>query len=360
MGKTIVLTGGGTAGHVIPCIALLSGLHKASYKVRYIGSHDGIEKDLITKENIEYHGISTGKFRRYLSRKNILDMFRVLKGISDARWLLKKKRPDIIFSKGGFVSVPVVIAGRLLGIPIIIHESDLTCGLANKISIPFANVVCVSFPETLSNLPKLSKNAKAVLTGSPIRAEIFSGIKKHGAKTCGFDGKKPVLLIICGSLGSVKINDAVREALPKLLEQFQVVHIVGNGNIDKTISLNGYKQFEYVREDLPHIFALSDICVSRAGANSICELAALKKPMLLIPLSKNASRGDQILNAVSYEKQGFARVLYEEDLSKDTLLSCVKEVYENKTKYTENMNKSKQLSGTEAILRLIAENTPAT
>ena len=280
--KKIVLTGGGTAGHVTPNIALLPRLKELGYEISYIGSYDGIEKRLITDFDIPYYGIATGKFRRYLDVKNLTDPFRVIKGFAEARKYLKKIRPDVIFSKGGFVSVPVVQAAATLKIPCIIHESDMTPGLANKMCIPSAKKVCCNFPETVAMLPK----DKAVLTGSPIREELAKGDKLAALDLCGFTANKPVILVIGGSLGAASVNKAVREALPILLQDFQVAHICGKEKMDNMLlHTEGYVQFEYVKAELKDLFAMADVVISRAGANSICELLALKKPNLLVPLS---------------------------------------------------------------------------
>ena len=231
MSKKIVLTGGGTAGHVTPNIALLPHLINKGYEISYIGSYEGIEKKLITDYNIPYYGISTGKLRRYFDPKNFTDPFRVIKGFSEAKKILKEIKPDVVFSKGGFVSVPVVRAAASLKIPCIIHESDMTPGLANKLCIPVAKKICCNFPETLNHLPK----DKAVLTGSPIREELAKGNKLAAYEVCGFTSNKPVIMVIGGSLGSVAINKAVREALPTLLQDFQVVHICGKEKIDNLL-----------------------------------------------------------------------------------------------------------------------------
>ena len=306
--KRIILTGGGTAGHVTPNIALLPRLKELGYDIHYIGSYTGIEKDLIKQFEIPYHGISSGKLRRYFSVQNFTDPFRVLKGFREANKLIKELKPDVIFSKGGFVSVPVVMAGKRRHVPTIIHESDMTPGLANKISIPSATKVCCNFPETLEHLPK----EKAVLTGSPIRQELLEGSRSSALEFCGLADDKPVILIIGGSLGSVAVNNAVRSVLPELLKDFHVIHLCGKGKMDDSLkSLKGYVQFEYIQNQLKDLFALTDVVISRAGANAICELLALHKPNLLIPLSANASRGDQILNARSFERQGFSIVLEE-------------------------------------------------
>lgn len=332
--KKIVLTGGGTAGHVTPNIALIPFLRKEGYDISYIGSFNGIEKNLIEPLNIPYYSISSGKLRRYFDLENVKDAFRVVKGVGDALKTIRKIKPDVIFSKGGFVSVPVVLAGYLTKTPIIIHESDISIGLANKISIPFATKVCTTFPEALNTIPK----DKGMLTGTPIRSELFNGDSENGRNICNFQNKNDVLLVMGGSLGSVKINTALRDNLDILLEKFNIIHLCGKGNLDTNLSNKlGYYQKEYSESELTHLLALSDVIISRAGSNSICEFLALKKPNLLIPLSKEASRGDQILNANSFEKQGFSKVLYEENLTSEMLLKNIDELVSNKKLYIKNM-----------------------
>ncbi len=348
--KRIILTGGGTAGHVTPNIALLPGLKERGYDIHYIGSYNGIEKELIEQLDIPYHGISSGKLRRYFSLQNFTDPFRVLKGFGEAKKIIKKLKPDVIFSKGGFVSVPVVIAGKQCKVPTIIHESDMTPGLANKLAIPSASKVCCNFPETLNHLPK----DKAVLTGSPIRQELLTGNHEAALKFCKLSADKPVILIIGGSLGAVAVNDAVRAILPELLQKFQVIHLCGKGKVDESLNtLEGYVQFEYIKEELKDLFALADIVISRAGANAICELLALRKPNLLIPLSARASRGDQILNARSFERQGFSIVLEEEELDNASLSNAIEKLYQEKDSYINAMKQSSQQDPISTILSLI-------
>lgn len=350
--KKIVLTGGGTAGHVTPNIALLPALQEAGYEITYMGSYDGIEKRLISDFDIPYIGIATGKFRRYFDPKNFSDPFRVIKGYSEAKKHLKELKPDVVFSKGGFVSVPVVRAAASLKIPCIIHESDMTPGLANKLCIPAAQKVCCNFPETLKMLPE----GKAVLTGSPIRKELAQGNAIAALDMCGFTANKPVIMVIGGSLGATSVNQAVREALPDLLKDFQVVHICGKEKIDNML-LNQpeYKQYEYLKSELKDIFAMADIVISRAGANAICELLALKKPNILIPLPAKSSRGDQLLNAKSFEAQGFSIVIDEDDLTEKLLVEKVHELFFTRQTYVDAMNRSKQLNSVDTIMNLIEE-----
>lgn len=351
--KRIVLTGGGTAGHVTPNIALIPSLKKEGYDIQYIGSYNGIEKSLIEDYGIPYHGISSGKLRRYFSWQNFTDPFRVLKGFSEANKLMKELKPDVVFSKGGFVSVPVVLAAKRNKISAIIHESDMTPGLANKLCFSSAVKVCCNFPETVELLPK----SKAVLSGSPIREELKAGSREAALKFTGLSGNKPVVLVVGGSLGAVNVNIAVRKILPKLLEEFDVIHLCGKGKTDPELNgIDGYLQYEYIKDELKDLFALSDVVISRAGANAICELVAIKKPNILIPLDAG-SRGDQILNARSFEKQGFSIVLEEKELTDDVLLEKIRVLYKERITYIQNMENSDQKNAINTIIGLIKEYT---
>lgn len=350
--KKIVLTGGGTAGHVTPNIALFPSLQAAGFEVHYIGSYDGIEKKLIEDMGIPYYGISSGKLRRYFDVKNFSDPFRVAKGLGEANRILKKIQPDVVFSKGGFVTVPVVLAAKKNKIPAIIHESDMTPGLANKLCIPSASKVCCNFKETFELLPE----GKAVLTGTPIRKELFEGSAAKAAEFCGLSADRPTILVIGGSSGSVVINNAIWENLDEILPDFQIIHLCGKGHLDDSLkNKRGYVQFEYVSKELRDLFALTDLVISRAGANAICELLALKKPNILIPLSKAASRGDQILNAKSFKKNGFSYVIEEEELSKASLLNAIRDVSTHKEQYIKAMSESEMSDSIGTIMRLIEE-----
>lgn len=350
--KKIILTGGGTAGHVTPNIALLPRLREAGFDITYIGSYNGIEKQLLKEQKVPYYGISSGKLRRYFDIKNFSDPLKVIKGFGQSIRLMRKLKPDIVFSKGGFVSVPVILAAKFCHIPSIIHESDLTPGLANKLAIPNAAKVCCNFPETLKYLPE----DKAVLTGSPIRKELLSGNKENARKLCNFTKEKPVLFIVGGSSGSKFINDTIRGLLPELLKSYQIIHMCGKGNIEESLNRTvGYKQFEYIGSELNDIFSLADLVISRAGANSICELLALHKPNILIPLSASASRGDQILNAQSFEKQGFSVVIEEEIITPDKLLNIIHETYKNRERYIRAMKQSNSINSVDKIVSIIEE-----
>ena len=331
--KHIVLTGGGTAGHVTPNIALIPRLKELGYQISYIGSYNGIEKKLIEELGIPYYGISSGKLRRYFDLKNFSDPFRVLKGFSQARKILKELKPDVVFSKGGFVT-------------------DMTPGLANKLCLSSASKICCNFPETVANLPA----EKAVLTGTPIRQELLSGSAEAGRKFCGFTADKPVLMVIGGSLGAASVNDNVRKILPELLKEFQVVHLCGKGKTDESLNgTAGYVQYEYIQDELPDLFAMADIVISRAGANAICEIRELHKPNLLIPLSAKASRGDQILNARSFERQGFSMVLEEEEITEAKLLDTIRQLYTDRQKYTDAMAGNGRVDSISKITDLIEE-----
>lgn len=351
--KKIIMTGGGTAGHVTPNIALMPALRNEGYEISYIGSYEGIEKRLIEEQGVSYYGISSGKLRRYFDPKNFSDPFKVLKGYSQSVKLLKKLKPDVVFSKGGFVSVPVVLAARHCKVPAIIHESDLTPGLANKLAIPGAVKICCNFPETLNYLPK----EKAVLTGSPIRQELLKGNANHAFSLCRFsDRTKPVIMIVGGSTGSRAINTAIRGLLPELVKSYNIIHLCGKGNLDETLhSVSGYAQFEYANQELSDMFALSDLVISRAGANAICELLALRKPNILIPLSAEASRGDQILNANSFRSQGFSYVLEESELTNTALLEAIEHVFRKKEDYVNAMENNSSRNSIDTIVGLILE-----
>lgn len=348
--KKIILTGGGTAGHVTPNIAIIPRLKEMGYEISYIGSYEGIEKRLIEEIGIPYYGIASGKLRRYFDWKNFSDPFRVLKGCQQARSLMKKLQPDVVFSKGGFVSVPVVLAASRARVPIVIHESDMTPGLANRIALPKADRICCNFPETKDMFPE----GKAVVTGTPIRQELFRGNPDRAFSFCGFTQHRPTILVVGGSTGSVKVNTAVRSCLDQLLQTCNVIHLCGKGKTDPAYDgRSGYVQYEYIKAELADLFALADVVISRAGANAICELLALRKPNILIPLSRNASRGDQILNAKSFEKSGYSRVIEEEDLTPEALISAVQEVMENKDRYIEAMKKDQEKDSITLITEII-------
>ncbi len=351
MSQFILLTGGGTAGHVTPNIALIPRLQAAGHRVEYVGTSKGIERRLIAPLEVPFHTIAAGKVRRYFSLQNVTDIFRVMLGFIQALFLMLRQRPDMLFSKGGFVATPVVWAAWLFRVPVVIHESDLSPGLANKLSIPFAHRICYSFRETADYLPA----QKAVYTGIPVREELLKGDPDKGREMLRFNQDKPILLAVGGSLGSETINRAVRQSLEALLESFNIVHICGAGNKQEVlVAYEGYRQYEYVSDQLKHVFAVAMMVISRAGATMLFELLALRKPHLLIPLSKKASRGDQILNAASFEKLGYSMVLQEEELDKKTLLKSVRQLYEARDDYINRLQQADEGQALHRVLETIS------
>ena len=349
---TIVLIGGGTAGHVTPNIALVPRLRAAGYDMHYIGTRDSIEQKLIAREGIPYSAVPAGKLRRYLAWQNFTDIFRIKLGFLKSLFLLSRIKPDIVFSKGGFVTPPMIWAAWLQRIPVVIHESDLTPGLANKLALPFARRICHAFAETAQYLPA----AKAVHTGIPVRAELAQGNAQKGRALCGFTSEKPIVLIMGGSLGSRAVNAAVRAALPDLLAEYQICHLCGQGNLDAALGkTEGYAQFEYATDDLPHFFAAAEGVVSRAGATTLFELLALQKPALLIPLSLQASRGDQIENAQAFQRAGYSLVLSEDDLTPDTLCKAIRDLRAQSEVLRRSMAEWRERDAVAEILSVLCE-----
>ena len=344
----IIFTGGGTAGHVIPNIALMHRLKSEGWEVKYIGSKNGMEKAMIEAlGDVPYYGIDTGKLRRYFSLQNFLDPFRVLHGVYEAWSIIKREKPDVIFSKGGFVSVPVVVAsGRT---HVVAHESDYTPGLANRIAGRFADTVCVTFEDTL----KYVKHGTAVFTGTPIRPELYHGDKEKAKAFTGFDGTKPVLLVMGGGSGAVALNELLRGALDRLLPVYDIVHLCGRGKVDESLRRGGYLQYEFIDAEMADLLALSDIVLSRAGANAVFELMALAKPAVLVPLPLSASRGDQILNAKYCEKKGYAIHVDQDSATSDSLADAINHLYENRLAYSKAMAEDSKLDGTDEVLEQI-------
>lgn len=336
----IAFTGGGTVGHVSVNLSLIPTALEKGHQVFYIGSKNGIEREMIESQisNIKYYPISSGKLRRYLSFENAKDVFKVLKGILDARRVLKKEKPDLLFSKGGFVSVPVVIAARSLNIPTIIHESDLTPGLANKISLKFSKKIYTTFEDTLKYLPK----DKADFVGATIREDLKEGNQQKGYEITGFDSDKKVLLVMGGSLGSKKLNDIIRDNLEALLHDYQIIHLTGHGLVDESYKQKGYTQYEFVKEELTHLLSITDTVVSRAGSNAIYEFLTLRIPMLLIPLGLDQSRGDQIDNAKYFESKGYGKMIPEDQLTQFKLLEQLKQIESHRNDIIHQMESYKE------------------
>ncbi len=348
--KKIVLTGGGTAGHVTPNLALIPRLLDDGWEIHYIGAANSAEQELISKvPEVTFHTVSVGKLRRYFDPKNFSDPFRVIRGIRQATGIIRRIKPDIVFSKGGFVSVPVVYGAKLNGVPIVTHESDMTPGLANKLCMPFAKVQCCTFPEAV----KYAKG-KGVHTGTPIRPEILQGDKRRGREMFGFNDNRPVLMVVGGSSGAQAINQVVWQSLPRLTENFQVLHLCGKGNLTAVYEgTSNYVQREYLNEEMADAYACADILISRAGANALCEILAVRKPALLIPYPKGASRGDQLLNADSFKNRGFSHVLLQEDMTPDTLIKGVEQLYHDRGALYEAMATEPTSNGIDNVLEQI-------
>ncbi|MDO4814538.1 MAG: undecaprenyldiphospho-muramoylpentapeptide beta-N-acetylglucosaminyltransferase [Gemella sp.] len=336
--KKIIFTGGGSAGHVSVNVALIPEFQKNRFETKYIGSKSGIEKEMISKiDNTNYYSISSGKLRRYFDWQNFTDPFRVIKGIVDSLLILKKEKPDLVFSKGGFVSVPVCIAARLLSIPTVLHESDLTPGLANKINIKFSNHIFTTFEDTLRYLPA----GKASLIGAVVRNEIYSGNADKAYELTKFSKDKQVILVMGGSLGARSINEFIWNNIDALTSKFQIVHITGKGQLNKEINNNSYVQYEFINEELFDIFKITDFTISRAGSNSIYEFLALNIPSILIPLGTNQSRGDQLENAKYFKSKGFAEIILEENIS-ELSVDYLEEFTKNLPKYINTMKLYKE------------------
>lgn len=348
--KRIVFTGGGTAGHVTPNLALIPHFLAQGWDVHYVGTAEGIERTLVEPmQSVTYHAIHSGKLRRYFSVKNFTDPFRVLQGAGEAATLLRRLRPHVVFSKGGFVSVPVVYGAWVHKIPCVLHESDITPGLANRISIPLARKVCTTFPEAAQAL-----GDKAIHTGTPLRAMLFSGDPQRGLAFLGLTGEKPILLMMGGSTGAASVNAALRGALDALLPRFDIAHICGRGNLDPALEGRaGYRQIEYVNEELPDVYAATSFMLSRAGANALSEILALAKPVLLVPYPLGASRGDQVLNAASFENRGLAMVLPQEKLTPETLVDALLALWDQREAFRDAMFEESFLNGTQQVIEII-------
>ena len=353
--RRIVLTGGGTAGHVSPNQALIPHLLKEGWEIHYIGTKNGIERTLIEPmRDVTYHAVSSGKLRRYFDVKNFTDPFRVIAGMFQSFSVISKLKPAVVFSKGGFVSVPVVVAAALCGVPVVMHESDITPGLANKLCKPFAQAICTTFPECAKLL-----GSKGVQTGTPLRAQIFSGSRERGLRLSGFDGNKPVLMMIGGSLGAQTVNAVLRESLPALTRKYDVLHVCGKGNLSPELNQTpGYRQFEYLSDELPDAFACADIVLSRAGSNSLSELLALRKPMLLIPY--HSGRGDQVLNAESLKARGLAHVMPQSTMNTASLPAAIDALWADKDLLIQRLNALDDADGTQAVLAQIHKYAKAT
>ena len=332
----IIFTGGGSAGHITLNLALIPYFIERGWQIDYIGSKGGMEENLIKKfPEVTYHSVSTGKLRRYFSVKNFIDMVKIPLGCIQATWLVYKLNPDIIFSKGGFVSFPVVVGGFINRKKILMHESDITPGLANKLSLPFVSKFYTTFTETINNI---SQQQKVECVGPVLSNRLFNGNKEQGAQIAHLKTDKPTIMFIGGSLGAQSLNNAVSQNFSQLLEKYQIIHIAGKNGYNPQLKGEGYIQYEYVDSELKDLMALADVVISRAGSNSIFELASLHKPMILVPLPNTSSRGEQTLNAKSFVNKGYAEIIKDEDIANpQILLPMIEKVYAKRNEYIKAM-----------------------
>jgi UDP-N-acetylglucosamine--N-acetylmuramyl-(pentapeptide) pyrophosphoryl-undecaprenol N-acetylglucosamine transferase len=349
LGK-VLLTGGGTAGHVTPNLALLPSLRARGFEVEYMGSIAGIERRLASEAGLPYHPVQTGKLRRYASLENLVDPFRILFGILQATWRIRRLRPRVVFSKGGFVGVPVAVGAWLNGVPVVVHESDLTPGLANRLCLPFASKICLSFRETEASL----EGRDVVYTGTPVRLALRDGDRARGLGRFGLDADRKTVLVFGGSLGAQAINEQVRAALDALTSDLQILHVCGAGNLDEALEgREGYRQYEYLDAEFGDAFACADVVVSRAGANSLAELIALRKPAVVIPLPTAASRGDQIDNARLYAEKGYGLMLDQQDLSAASLQDALHDALSRSSEFALAMERAESHDPIERIVDLL-------
>lgn len=349
MKPLVMMTGGGTAGHVTPNLALVKPLREKGYRIGYIGRKNSIEAQLAKEAGLPFYCIAAGRLHRDFNMENWINPWKNMLGVAQAARIIRREKPDLIFCKGGFVSVPVAIAGQMLHKPVILHESDFTPGLANRMCMPFADTVCVSFEETMAHVPA----KKAVYTGTPVRAELLSGRAEEGYRLTGLRRGKPVVLVMGGSSGAGALNQLIGPAAERLTKKYEIVHLCGQQEAQGCTPRPGYFPLSYAKEELPHLYAMADIVVSRAGANALAELLLLKKPNILIPLPKAASRGDQILNAHSFEAKGFSYVLPQENLTEESLMTALAHVQQNRRQYMAAMERSRAANGSQAVFTVI-------
>lgn len=322
----VLVSGGGSGGHVTPAIAVAQALVSDGIDVTFVGSNSGLEAMLVEPTGLRFCGISAGKLRRYFSWQNFSDAGRVLLGIMQALWLVGRERPQAVFSKGGFVAFPVVFAAWVWRVPVVAHESDATQGLANRLSAPFVKTLCTGFPDTKAGNFK----GRFVYTGAPIRPELERGDAAAGRELIGAQAGQQVLLITGGSLGADALNTAVVAGLEELQAAgWFVVHICGAGK-QRTAASAGYRAYDYVAAGWADMLAAADLVVSRAGANTVFELLALQKPNLLIPLPAAGSRGDQLDNARYAQEGGFSRVLPQSELDGTRLVAEVEALWRDR------------------------------
>ena len=350
----VIISGGGTGGHIFPAISIANALKaiKPNIKILFVGAEGRMEMKRVPAAGYEIKGLPVSGFDRKNLLKNIKVLFKAAQSRAKAKQIIKEFRPHIAVGVGGYASGPTLSACEAQGIPIVLQEQNSYAGITNKLLARKAQKICVAY----EHMERFFPASKIMITGNPVRQELLSiNVSREVAiKSFGLDPSKKTILIIGGSLGAQAVNDAVRRILPELLKDFQVVHLCGKGKQDDSKNdLKGYVQYEYIESELADLFAMADIVISRAGANAICELQALKKPNLLIPLSANASRGDQILNARSFEKQGFSMVLEEEAITDEVLLKAIHDLYDHRENYRAAMENAPGQDSISVICDLI-------
>ena len=349
----VLVVGGGSAGHVIPALPVIELLQQQGLTVSFVGTKSGLEEQLTIASGVDFYAISAGKLRRYWSWQNVTDVFRILLGIIQALLLVMRLKPDVVFSKGGFVSFPVALAAWLCRVPVVAHESDLTPGLANRLVLPFVKTLCLSFAQTAAVSSAQLGRAHVVVTGTPLRHEITSGDASRGRALLGLTpADKPLLVVTGGSLGADALNAAVRAALPELTQHYVVLHVCGPGK-RQAQEMAGYVQREYIDQGWGDLLAAADVVLSRAGANALFELLSLSKLNILVPLSAAASRGDQIDNARVAADSGYSVVLSEADLTPETLLAALMDLEENHDQYAAALARFEHPQAAPAIVREI-------
>lgn len=348
------MTGGGSAGHIVPNLAVAEALKEKGIDCEYLGRPYGMEASMIRNAGMEFHTMNSGRLHRSFDIDVLLTPFRVIQGVCQGIYWILKRKPVVMFCKGGFMSLPAAIAGWITGTPVVLHESDLTPGLANKLCGPFAKKICCTFEETMQYLPE----KKAVYTGTPIRRSLLRGSKEKGYALTGFENDpeaKPVLMVVGGSLGAGALNDAVAENLESLLDSFRVIHLYGVDHETDPEPRDGYFPIRYASDEMADLFAITDMVLSRAGANAINEFLQLKLPNVLVPLPVGVSRGDQVLNAKQFSKLGFSYLLEQESMNSKTLMEALYYVRDHRCEYQEAMNSDKAKNGSEELCRVLLE-----
>lgn len=345
MSICIAFTGGGTGGHIYPGLAVAEQFKSVcsenadiSAKIIWIGSSAGMDKRIVESNSVvdKFYGIPSGKLRRYFSFRNLLDVFKIIAGFFAAFFILLKNRPSVLFSKGGFVSVPPCFAAKILGIPVYTHECDFSPGLATKLNTKAASKVLLSYKQTEKFFAGKNKE-KLVVTGNPVRPAFYSASAKKGRDFLGLEEvtDKPVLVVIGGSLGAKQINELIYQNIEFLCEHFIVVHQTGAGNevsLTEKVANDSYKPYSFIYGEMPDVLAAADIILSRAGANSLWECAVLKKPMVLVPLCGSGTRGDQVENARFFEENNAATVLLGEDADSQHLQDALIKMLDESTR----------------------------